>query len=251
LNSVHDFDAETNIRIINRIREELAHRRMSRPSLADAAGISISTLEKTMSRHRPVTLATLVKLEDALGITLLQREQAKQEPSELAQVAPTSMGSYSRTSVKWIEGQYLTLRPSITDAGSIFAYATKIYWDDTLGHLVFFESERTDSWFEQTGHVTISNVSGHVYLVTNSEGQYRTLTLGRAPKYKALMGILSTLAIVQGSHGMPMACPIVLTQMDDNENPGLGKFEPGDDDYAKHREMLDYAVAAEFVHFLV
>lgn len=250
MNLVQDFDAESNIQIINRIREELAHRRMSRQALADAAGISISTLEKTMSRHRPMTLATLVKLEDALGITLMQREQARTEPGELAQVAPASMGSYSRTAVKWIEGQYLTLRPSFTGDGSIFAYATRIYWDENQGHLLFVESERTDSWFEQTGHVTISNVSGHVYLVTNSDGQYRTLTLGRAPKYNALMGILSTLAMAQGSHGMPMACPIVLMQIDEDEKPTLGKFTSGDEGYARHREMLDYAVAAEFVHFL-
>ena len=98
--------------------------------------------------------------------------------------------------------------------------------------------------------MTISNLSGHIYLVTNSEGQYRTLTLGRSPKYNALMGILSTLAMVDGAHGMPMACPIVLMPMSETDDGKLGRFLPSDDGYAQHREVLDYAISANFAHFV-
>ena len=52
------------------VREQLARRRISRQHLADQAKISISTLEKALSGRRPFTLATTVRLEEALGVPL-------------------------------------------------------------------------------------------------------------------------------------------------------------------------------------
>src|SRR5512140_2715566 len=52
------------------IREELARRRISRQQLADQAKLSISTLEKALGGRRPFTLATTVRLEQALGVSL-------------------------------------------------------------------------------------------------------------------------------------------------------------------------------------
>lgn len=247
---VHDFDLVTSDQIIKTIKEELAVRRMSRQSLADAARISISTLEKTLSRHRPVTLSTVVKLEAALAIALKPQQAVDTGAEKTSQVAPSSLGSYSHASVKWIEGEYITIRPSFTESGIIFSYLTAISWEETAGHLKFWETERSDSWFEQAGDVAISNLSGHVYLVTNSDGQFRTLTLGRCARYNALMGMLSTLAQVQGAHGMPMTCPMVLVRLKDGEKPRLGKVEPSDENFTVYREMLDYALDAEFANFI-
>ena len=56
--------------IASQIREELARRRISRRGLADLAKISISTLEKALSGRRPFTLATIIRLEQALSISL-------------------------------------------------------------------------------------------------------------------------------------------------------------------------------------
>ena len=52
------------------VREELARRRLSRQWLADAARVSLSTLEKALAGSRPFTLATVVRLEGALGTSL-------------------------------------------------------------------------------------------------------------------------------------------------------------------------------------
>ena len=54
------------------VREELARRRISRQRLADQAKISISTLEKALSGRRPFTLATTIRLEEALGVAAAQ-----------------------------------------------------------------------------------------------------------------------------------------------------------------------------------
>src|SRR5579863_4412921 len=95
------------------IREQLARRRMSRQHLADQAKISISTLEKALSGRRPFTLATTIRLEEALGVSLRAKgPTAAPAPSALA---PGELGYYSRPSVAWLEGIYVTLRPSFSD----------------------------------------------------------------------------------------------------------------------------------------
>ena len=62
--------------IAQTVREELARRRISRQRLADDARISISTLEKALSGRRPFTLATTIRLEQALGRSLRRVEAA-------------------------------------------------------------------------------------------------------------------------------------------------------------------------------
>ena len=52
------------------IREELARRRISRQHLAEQAKLSLSTLEKALGGRRPFTLATTVRIEQALGVSL-------------------------------------------------------------------------------------------------------------------------------------------------------------------------------------
>src|ERR1700751_1627158 len=128
-----DVTAETKLSdeqsrlIATQIREELARRRISRQLLADQAKISISTLEKALSGRRPFTLATTIRLEEALGVVL----RANNRPVAGAEgVAPDELGFYSRQAVAWIEGVYLTLRPSFGHKDAIYAYRTEISWSD-------------------------------------------------------------------------------------------------------------------------
>src|SRR3954462_8778824 len=87
------------------IREELARRRISRKRLADQAKISISTLEKALSGRRPFTLATTIRLEEALGVALRRRTAEAPAPAPAKTgLAPAELGFYSRPGVSWIEG---------------------------------------------------------------------------------------------------------------------------------------------------
>src|SRR6185436_4412643 len=159
------LSAEQSRWIAATIREELARRRISRQHLAEQAKLSISTLEKALGGRRPFTLATTVRLEEALGVSLRKGQDAIVAPPN-GDVAPDSLGSYSRRAVGWIEGTYLTLRPSFGEKDSIYAYSTEITWDEAASHLVFREAERMDAAFAQFGEVAVPNQSGHVYLVT-------------------------------------------------------------------------------------
>src|SRR6201993_4813578 len=101
--------AEQSRQIAATIREELARRRISRQQLAELAKISMSTLEKALGGRRPFTLATTVRLEEALGVSLrkLADAPAPTVPAS-GDVAPDHLGAYSRRAVAWIEGNYVT-----------------------------------------------------------------------------------------------------------------------------------------------
>ena len=230
------------IAIAQRLREELARRRISRQGLADLARISLSTLEKALSGSRPFTLATVVRIEDVLGTPLREPRAA---PAETAQ-APDAMGAYSRQAVRWIEGDYVTLRPSFGSANQICAYKTSIFWDTAAGHLRFAEADRIDSTFTQTGHVSMPNLSGHTYLVTAEQGQHRLITLGRATREQRMYGLLATLQVGAGSQLVPVACPIALVPMAQLADAQFGLVAADAPDEARYRPILDAALANDF-----
>jgi transcriptional regulator with XRE-family HTH domain len=230
--------------IAARLREELARRRISRQALADMAKISLSTLEKALSGSRPFTLTTVVRIEDVLGAALRRPTDAP-TPADTG-LAPENMGCYSRPAVRWIEGGYLTLRPAFSQAGAIYAYRTEIFWDEEASHLRFAESDRADSGFTQSGFVSMPNLSGHTYLVTSEEGQYRLIMLGRATRERRMFGLLSTLQVGAGSQLVPIACPIALTPLGQVEEPPFGLIVPGEPAYGVCREILDHALGSDF-----
>ena len=228
------------------VREELARRRLSRQWLADEAKVSLSTLEKALAGSRPFTLATVVRIEDALGTSLRQARPAT-APSGGA-FAPESMGAYARPAVQWLEDTYLTVRPSFSEDGAVFAYLTEIHWDEAKGHLVFSEASRVDADYEQKGFVSLPNLSGAIYLVTISEGQYRTAIFNR-PTGSGLSGILLTLAAGQGAQLIPAAVPIALMPTSRRTDAEVGVIRAGDKCYEEYRECVDRITERGFARF--
>lgn len=225
------------------IREELARRRMTRQLLADNARISLSTLEKALSGQRALTLSTLIRLEEALGVKLRRSPQPVQS-ARLSDVAPESLGSYARPAVSWIEGDYLTLRPSFSSSGAVYAYRTSISWSDEKDHLVFHESERMDTAFTQEGEVSIPHQSGYVYLITNKAGQYRLIIVTRPTIAGEMFGILTTLQSGRGAHLVPVSCPLVLTPI--KTAASFGRIEAGHPSHKAYRALVDRAVDEPF-----
>jgi len=229
------------------VREELARRRLSRQWLADEAKVSLSTLEKALAGSRPFTLATVVRLEDALGTSLRSRRNSGE--AEVRPFAPDSMGAYSRPAVQWLEGTYLTLRPSFSEPDAVFAYLTSIAWDDLNGHLTFSEAARTDSQYEQKGFLSFPNVSGAIYLVTISEGQYRVAILNRPVGGGMMSGILLTLAAGAGAQLTPAAVPIALVPVRDNSDPQVGVVREGDACFGEYRACVDQVTERGYARF--
>ena len=237
--------------IAQAVREALARRRISRQTLADEARISISTLEKALSGRRPFTLATTIRLEEALGVGL-RSPVPHEPPAEAGRHAPEELGAYSHGAVTWMEGRYLTLRPSFGAADAIFAYRTEIAWDVASNRLAFREAERLDAPFAQSGLVSVPNLSGQIYLVTNWQGQHRIAVLCRPTIRGEMYGILTTLHAGRGSHLTPAACPLAL--IPERATPAAeaayGRITPGHPAYAACREALGRVCEDAYAMFL-
>jgi DNA-binding phage protein len=247
---VHDeIDAGQSDAVALKVREELARRRLSRQWLADEARISISTLEKALAGRRRFTLGTVVRLEEALDMKLRVSAAQAAETHHHGGLAPDELGAYARPAVQWLEGQYLTLRPSIEEAGAVYAYLTFIRWDEERELLTFAEAARVDSDFTQQGLVSFPYISGHIYLVTNTSGQYRIILLGRPNIQGSMSGILTTLAVGAGSQLIPAASPITLIPVKPGAEPALGLIRSGMDCYNEYRRCVDQVAAGRFALF--
>src|SRR3984957_18294011 len=244
------LSAEQSRQVAETIREEIARRGISRQSLAEQAKLSLSTLEKVLGGRRPFTLATTVRLEQALGVSLRKAQDAPAAPVNNGDVAPDSLGSYSRRAVTWIEGTYLTLRPSFGDKAAIYAYHTEIAWDVTASSLMFREGERLDVIYTQFGEVAVPHQSGFIYLITNQHGQHRLITVSRPPHSGEMYGIIATLLAGRGSLLTPIAAPIAFLPIKNIPGSTVGRISLGDANYAVYREHLRRTIDEPFALFL-
>jgi transcriptional regulator with XRE-family HTH domain len=238
-------DAQSRL-IADQVREELARRRISRKGLAGLAKISISTLEKALSGSRPLTLATTIRLEEALGVNLRAKLTRPLAPG----LAPGELGYYARPAVSAIEGTYLTLRPSFGDRDAIYAYRIEISWSDQRSSLVFRESERIDAAFAQNGTVSVPNQSGHIYLVTNTNGQFRLVIVSRPTISGEMYGIITTLQIGRGSQLTPVSAPVAMVPVTAAKDIQFGQIRAGDRCYERYRRYLERTVDDQFAVFL-
>jgi hypothetical protein len=234
--------------ISDRIREELGRRRATRQWLADEARISLSTLEKGLAGQRSFTTATLVRIESALGLAL--RAPGRDPDERGGNIAPDELGTYARQAVRWLEGDYLTVRPSFGIDQGLYAYCTSILWDAEEAHLVFRESERADADYTQRGDVALPNQSSHVYLITREEGQFRLIILSRSSFARALCGILSTLQAGGGGRLLPVACPIVLVPLRMRAVARFGLFRPGEEGHEDLAALLGTVEAEGFARLV-
>jgi transcriptional regulator with XRE-family HTH domain len=233
------LSAEQSRQVAETIREEIARRRISRQTLAEQAKLSLSTLEKVLGGRRPFTLATTVRLEQALGVSLRKGQDVV--PAAVpanGDIAPDGLGAYSRRAVAWLEGVYVTVRPSFGDKEAIYAYRTEIAWEAAASSLVFREGERQDAAYSQFGEVAVPNQSGHIYLVTNRHGQHRLITVSRPRISGEMYGIITTLLAGRGSLLTPIAAPIAFLPIKLFPSPTLGRISPDDANYAAYREQL-------------
>lgn len=247
-NSEKQLSDEQSRAVATLVRESLARRRISRQQLADLAKISISTLEKALSGRRPFTLATTIRLEEALGVVLRKASTARVAAPAVS-LAPGELGFYSRPAVSFIEDTYLTLRPSFGDPNAIYAYRTEICWDATTSSLIFRESERLDADFAQQGTVSVPHESGYVYLVTNRQGQYRLVIVSR-PTYGEMFGVMTTLQLGRGNQLVPVSAAIAYVSLEGLANVEFGRIPAGHACYEAYRRYLSRTVEEQFARFL-
>jgi hypothetical protein len=186
----------------------------------------------------------VVRLETALGVNL-----RKAEAGPLT--APDSLGGYARQSVAWLEGSYVTLRPSSKREHDIVSYLTEISWDDVANNLTFREHYRADKDYAQNGDVAVPHQSGHIYLVTNRHGQHRVMMLSRHGASGVLHGLLLTLQQERGASLLPVSMPVALLPVAKlKEPPVLGVISPENKSYDQLRAALDKTLNGGFAVML-
>lgn len=187
----------------------------------------MSQLEKLLSGSRPFSLPSLVKIEQALQTSLAQplstnaTEHERVAPSG---IAPDELGAYTLASSRWIMLEYLSIRPLLRGNDEILAYRTTIYWHNDRGHLMFREDNRPIGWLCHAGDVSLPSQSGHIYLLTRAEGQFRLAILARRAA-----GVLAgeQLTLVQNAAGQlaPASFTLVLMPiLEPRETTDLGPF---------------------------
>jgi hypothetical protein len=192
-----------------------------------------------------------VRLEQALGVSLRKAQDMPPIAAPInGDVSPDGLGAYSRRSVTWLEGMYVTVRPSFGDKDAIFAYRTEIAWDVEASSLVFRESDRQDAAYTQFGEVAVPNQSGHIYLVTNRHGQHRLITVARLAISGEMYGIITTLLAGRGSSLTPIAAPIAYLPIKMVPSPTLGRISSDDTNYAVYRKHLRRTTDEPFALFL-
>lgn len=239
--------------IAQRVLEELARRRMSRAKLAAASKLSLSTIEKILSGRRAMTLTTIVRLEEALQVGLRDggiQKGSVRGPDANTGCAPDGLGGYARPAVSWLEGSYLTIRPSFSGNGAVYAYRTDIKWDEARSVLAFREAERDDVDYTQFGDVAVPHQSGHIYLVTNRHGQHRLVILSRPTITGELHGLLSTLQAGRGAHLSPVAMPIVLQPIGAKRSPQFGRIGGAHPAHSEYSGLLRRTTGEHYAQFL-
>ena len=93
------------------------------------------------------------------------------------------------------------------------------------------------------------HLSGHIYLVTNVEGQHRMAILCRPTIRGSMYGVLTTLAVGHGSQLVPAAAPLVLLRLPTDQPAAFGRIAPDHPAHAGYRAELDGVAAGDFARF--
>ena len=123
-------------------------------------------------------------------------------------------------------------------------------WDDELSSLIFRESERQDAIFSQQGLVSVPNQSGHIYFITNRQGQYRLIIVARPTIQGEMYGIITTLQVGRGAQLMPVSAPIAYVPLKALTNVAFGRIDSGHACYPAYRGHLCRTVEEPFALFL-
>ena len=94
------------------------------------------------------------------------------------------------------------------------------------------------------------NQSGHIYLVTNRQGQYRLIIVSRPTINGEMHGILTTLQAGRGAQLTPVAAPIVLVPMGTLKDIQFGRIDASSPCYPPYRQYLKRTVEEPFALFL-
>jgi hypothetical protein len=226
----------------------MIEKKMTQAELADAADCHEKTVQNLLA-GRPVRDQTLFDVCMVLGLDFdkvksawVDEGRATPEPNGAdTRAAPVYMGAYTRAGVDHYIGSYLTLRPSFSGAGRIFAYRTDIAWDEEWPSLLFQERDRPDKPFLHRGRLYIPASSMYIHLVSLTKGAMRMVMVSQLDPIGYMRGLITTLN-KQRSLYMPVSAPIVYVKRDEFSATPLGEITPDHAAYAGYRQLIEETI---------
>src|SRR5262249_13717016 len=109
---------------------------------------------------------------------------------------------------------------------------------------------RQDAIFSQQGLVSVPNQSGHIYLITNRQGQYRLIIVARPTIKGEMYGIITTLQVGRGAQLMPVSAPIAFVPLAPLGEVAFGRITEEHRCYPDYRRHLRRTVEEPFALFL-
>jgi len=241
----------------------MIEKKITQAGLADAADCHEKTIQNLMA-GRPVRDQTLFDVCMVLGLDFekLKSQWSKQsserpshpgepgqsEPS--SEIAPIYMGGYTQQAVDHFIGSYLTLRPSFTKSGVIFAFRTDITWDNAWPSLVFEERMRPDTPYSHRGRVHVPPASHFVHLISQTKGAMRMILLSQLDQMKWMRGIITTLSR-NGAALMPVSAPIVYRQLPQMSEVKFGEITENDPYYDDYHQQIELCMRDGYAAFSI
>jgi transcriptional regulator with XRE-family HTH domain len=233
---------------LGQIKTAMIEKKLTQAELADAADCHEKTIQNLLG-GRSVRDQTLFDVCMVLGLDFDKVkgawDGAGKEPKELAGdggvVSPVYMGAYARAAVDHYLGSYLTLRPALSQTGTIVAYRTDITWDPEWPSLLFQERDRPDAPYSHRGRLYIPSSSMFIHLVSLTKGAMRMIVVSQIDRFGEMRGIITTLH-KQGAMLVPVATPIVYAKREEFSGP-FGEITEQHPAYAGYRKILVDTVA--------
>ncbi len=148
------------------------------------------------------------------------------------------LGSYTRAAETWLEGSYLTLRPSFKDDAQSLPIA-----QDTSGVRMgsicnSARRKRLDHDYTQFDLVSVPHQSGHIYLVTNRMDRCVVVVAGRPTIRGEMHGLLTTLRSDRGAHLSPVFAADRVSEDQGRWAPPSGVITEDHAEYARYRALI-------------
>ena len=247
---------------LDAIRKAMIEKKITQAGLADLADCHEKTIQNLMG-GRTVRDQTLF---DVCMVLDLEFEDIKAEwsgagpagnpqrdepgqPSATTEIAPIYMGGYTKPAVEHLIGQYLTIRPSFTKDGVIFAFRTDVSWDASWPSLVFEEYNRPDAPYSHRGRVHVPASSPFIHFVSLTKGAMRMILLPQPDQTASMRGLITTLSR-QGAAITPVSSPIIYTKISQDDDPEYGEILTENPIHMDYKAQLDECLSAGHVSLI-
>ena len=232
--------------IAERIRAEMERRDWSQRNLADRALLGEATVFRLLKGK--YSRKTLRKVEQALGLELLNSLGGTVHLSPEVELADTKYGGYLRSLYDHYEAEYFLFRPSYANPGQIYFYPFDIEWSDEPGGLKFYDR---NPGFEQSGMVSVASGTPFIHFPTQDQGSSRLITAHHMPpNLNMIRGMILSLGYQKNYDLRPVSSPIILQKMSDELKllqPDIGTININDPRIAHIRQELERVFEPQFL----